>query len=109
MRGPVEKAIIYLFTTVCDNVPIWNRVWHAHCYSEGSMANRNATVRVSSAVAALMFAATLSLSAQTPSPQAADTQQQPSPTAQNPQDNSSYATGKPLPTKTNEGFWGHLN
>ncbi|HEY2467622.1 MAG TPA: OmpA family protein, partial [Terracidiphilus sp.] len=31
------------------------------------------------------------------------------PTAQNPQDNSTYATGKPLPTKTNEGFWGHLN
>ena len=29
--------------------------------------------------------------------------------AQNPQDNSTYATGKPLPTKTNEGFWGHLN
>jgi outer membrane protein OmpA-like peptidoglycan-associated protein len=61
-------------------------------------------------VAALVFAATLSLSAQsTSSPQAADTQQQPSPTAQNPQDNSTYATGKPLPTKTNEGFWGHLN
>ena len=27
----------------------------------------------------------------------------------NPGDNSTYATGKPLPTKTNEGFWGHLN
>lgn len=73
------------------------------------MANRNATVLASSTMAALMFAATLSLSAQTSSPQAADTQQQPSPTAQNPQDNSTYATGKPLPTKTNEGFWGHLN
>ncbi|HZD77001.1 MAG TPA: OmpA family protein [Acidobacteriaceae bacterium] len=74
------------------------------------MANRNATVLASSTVAALVFAATLSLSAQsTSSPQAADTQQQPSPTAQNPQDNSTYATGKPLPTKTNEGFWGHLN
>ena len=74
------------------------------------MAIRNATVLASSTVAALVFAATLSLSAQsTSSPQAADTQQQPSPTAQNPQDNSTYATGKPLPTKTNEGFWGHLN
>lgn len=72
------------------------------------MANKNATV-CASTVAALMLAATMSLSAQTTSPQAADTQQQPSPTAQNPQDNSSYATGKPLPTKTNEGFWGHLN
>ena len=73
------------------------------------MSNRNATVLASSTVAALLFAATLSLSAQTTSPQAADTQQQPSPTAQSPQDNSTYATGKPLPTKTNEGFWGHLN
>ena len=73
------------------------------------MANRQATGFASSTVAALLFAATLSLSAQTSSPQATDTQQQPSPTAQNPQDNSTYATGKPLPTKTNEGFWGHLN
>jgi outer membrane protein OmpA-like peptidoglycan-associated protein len=75
------------------------------------MTNRNATVCVSS-VAALMLAATMSLSAQqtTSSPQAADTtQQQTSSTAQSPQDNSTYATGKPLPTKTNEGFWGHLN
>jgi outer membrane protein OmpA-like peptidoglycan-associated protein len=72
------------------------------------MANKNATVYAST-VAALMLAATMSLSAQTTSPQATDTQQQPSPTAQNPQDNSTYATGKPLPTKTNEGFWGHLN
>jgi outer membrane protein OmpA-like peptidoglycan-associated protein len=73
------------------------------------MANRHATVLASSTIAALMFAATLSLSAQTSSPQATDTQQQPSPAAQNPQDNSTYATGKPLPTKTNEGFWGHMN
>src|SRR6202012_2888904 len=76
------------------------------------MANRNATVYVST-VAALMLAATMSLSAQTSSsPQAADNTQQQQPastTAQNPQDNSTYATGKPLPTKTNEGFWGHLN
>src|ERR1700748_3999032 len=76
------------------------------------MANRNATVYVST-VAGLMLAATMSLSAQTSTtPQAADsTQQQPqtSSTAPSPQDNSTYATGKPLPTKTNEGFWGHLN
>jgi len=29
--------------------------------------------------------------------------------SQNPQDSSTYATGKPLSTKSNEGFWGHLN
>ena len=76
------------------------------------MKTKKATAIGSSTIAALMFGATLSLSAQTSSPQPADTQQQPSPsaqTSQNPQDNSTYATGKPLPTKTNEGFWGHLN
>src|SRR3954468_16890208 len=73
------------------------------------MATKNGTLFASSTMAALMFAATLSLSAQTSSPQAADTQQQPAPAAQSPQDNSTYATGKPLPTKTNEGFWGHMN
>src|ERR1700750_630614 len=76
------------------------------------MIQKKATVIASSTMAALMFGATLSLSAQTSSPQPADTQQQPSPSAQNAQnapDNGTYATGKPLPTKTNEGFWGHLN
>ncbi len=76
---------------------------------------KNATV-VSSTMAALMFAATLSLSAQTStSPQSADNSQQQqtsqpaATTSPSAQDNSTYATGKPLPTKTNEGFWGHLN
>jgi outer membrane protein OmpA-like peptidoglycan-associated protein len=72
------------------------------------MGHRNATVYAST-LTALMLAATMSLSAQTSSTQTTDTQQQPSPTAQSPQDNSTYATGKPLPTKTNEGFWGHMN
>jgi outer membrane protein OmpA-like peptidoglycan-associated protein len=27
----------------------------------------------------------------------------------NPNDNSTYATGQPLPVKSNEGFWGHMN
>jgi len=27
----------------------------------------------------------------------------------NPADNSTYATGQPLSTKSNEGFWGHMN
>src|SRR6202000_3218945 len=27
----------------------------------------------------------------------------------NPNDSSTYATGQPLPTKSNEGFWGHMN
>ncbi len=74
------------------------------------MALKNATTLATGSMAALAFAATLSVSAQTTTTsQPADTQQTNSATAQNPQDNSTYATGKPLSTKTNEGFWGHLN
>src|SRR6201989_330570 len=99
-----------MFSYICSDVPLWNRLWHARCNRHCSMATKNATVFASSTIVALMFAATLSLSAQTSSSTpAADTQQQPSPAAQNAPDNSTYATGKPLPTKTNEGFWGHLN
>jgi len=75
------------------------------------MALKHATVSAST-VAALMLAASMSLSAQTSaSPNAADTTQQQSTTSSAPaaSDTSTYATGKPLPTKTNEGFWGHLN
>lgn len=79
------------------------------------MAMKNGTVFASTTMAALCFAATLSLTAQTSSPQSDNSQQTStttsttSTTPQNAQDNSTYATGKPLPTKTNEGFWGHLN
>ncbi len=52
-----------------------------------------------------------SQAAQTPSnaSQPSTAQTSPSPTAANPSDSSTYATGQPLPTKSNEGFWGHLN
>jgi len=30
-------------------------------------------------------------------------------TGMNPADNSTYATGQPLSTQSNEGFWGHMN
>jgi len=79
------------------------------------MAIKNGTVFASTTMAALCFAATLSLTAQTSSPQSDNSQQTStttsttSTTPQNAQDNSTYATGKPLPTKTNEGFWGHMN
>jgi outer membrane protein OmpA-like peptidoglycan-associated protein len=79
------------------------------------MAMKNGTVFASTTMAALCFAATLSLTAQTSSPQSDNSQQTStttsttSTTPQNAQDNSTYATGKPLPTKTNEGFWGHMN
>ena len=71
-----------MFSYICSDVPLWNWLWHARCNRHCSMATKNATVFASSTMAALMFAATLSLSAQTSSTQAADTQQQPSPTAQ---------------------------
>ncbi len=78
------------------------------------MALKNATTFATGSMTALMFAAGLSVSAQTSSAPPADAQQAPAQTTSqstspSAQDNSTYATGKPLATKTNEGFWGHLN
>ena len=83
------------------------------------MALKNATTLATGSMAALVFAAGLSVSAQTSTPAATDSSaQQPAQNttqtttqtnSQNAQDNSTYATGKPLATKTNEGFWGHMN
>ena len=63
-------------------------------------------------VAALVLAASLGIPAVAQSSQqpaqvqtgATTSSAQPSST-----DNSTYATGQPLTTKTNEGFWGHMN
>ena len=74
------------------------------------MALKNSTTLATGSMAALMFAAGLSVSAQTAPTPSADTQQPAAQTTSpSAQDNSTYATGKPLATKTNEGFWGHLN
>jgi outer membrane protein OmpA-like peptidoglycan-associated protein len=71
--------------------------------------------------AALVLAASLGIpafaqSAQTTSPsspsspnQSAQVQTGTSANGMNPNDNSTYATGQPLSTKSNEGFWGHMN
>src|SRR5581483_3684299 len=44
-----------------------------------------------------------------PPPSNAQVQTGASANGMNPSDNSTYATGQPLPTKSNEGFWGHMN
>src|SRR5271167_76545 len=76
-----------------------------------------------SAISALLVAASLgypavaqtsaSTPAQVQTGAAANGQATPSSTAPtpqpNPNDNSTYATGQPLPVKSNEGFWGHMN
>ncbi len=76
-----------------------------------------------SAISALLVAASLgytavaqtssSTPAQVQTGAAANGQSAPSTTAPTPQpsptDNSTYATGQPLPVKSNEGFWGHMN
>jgi outer membrane protein OmpA-like peptidoglycan-associated protein len=76
-----------------------------------------------SAITALLVAASLgytavaqtspSSPAQVQTGASANGQSAPSSTAPapkpNPNDNSSYATGQPLPVKSNEGFWGHMN
>jgi len=82
------------------------------------MTKKNPDLRVA---AALVLAASLGLPAFAQSSQS--DQSSPTPNAQvqtgasasgtsngmNPSDNSTYATGQPLSTKSNEGFWGHMN
>jgi outer membrane protein OmpA-like peptidoglycan-associated protein len=82
------------------------------------MNNKNPDLRM---VAALVLAASLGIPAFAQSSQ--NQASSPSPNAQvqtgasasgtsngmNPNDNSTYATGQPLSTKSNEGFWGHMN
>ena len=59
-------------------------------------------------LSAILFVATLGLpgTAQTSSAPAASPQAS---TSSNPNDSTTYATGKPLAQPSNEGFWGHLN
>src|SRR6201996_9511147 len=82
------------------------------------MTKNNPDLRM---VAALVLAASLGIPAFAQS--SPSSQSSPSPNAQvqtgasasgtsngmNPNDSSTYATGQPLPTKSNEGFWGHMN
>jgi outer membrane protein OmpA-like peptidoglycan-associated protein len=84
------------------------------------MNNKNPDLRM---VAALVLAASLGIPAFAQSSQNQASSPSPSPNAQvqtgasasgtsngmNPNDNSTYATGQPLSTKSNEGFWGHMN
>lgn len=75
------------------------------------------TKSITPTLSALMLAAALGIPAvaqQTPdqvNTGASSASSQPASTqnGMNPADNSTYATGQPLPTKSNEGFWGHLN
>ena len=79
------------------------------------MTKKNPDLRM---VATLVLAASLGIPAFAQSTQSSP-QSSPSPNAQvqtgasangmNPNDSSTYATGQPLSTKSNEGFWGHMN
>lgn len=66
-----------------------------------------------SAVSALLLAASLGYPAVAQSSSTAPAQSQSAQvqtgTSANPNDNSTYATGQPLSTKSNEGFWGKVN
>lgn len=72
---------------------------------------------VTPTLSALMLAAALGMPAvaqQAPDQvqtgaSSASTQTNSTQNGMNPADNSTYATGNPLPTKSNEGFWGHMN
>lgn len=83
------------------------------------MTKKNPDLRM---VATLVLAASLGIPAFAQSSQSSP-QTSPTPNTQvqtgasangtsngmNPNDNSTYATGQPLSTKSNEGFWGHMN
>lgn len=66
------------------------------------------TFRSSKAVSisAILFAACLGLPGVS---QTSSTPATPPSASSNPNDSSTYATGKPLAPSSNEGFWGHLN
>jgi outer membrane protein OmpA-like peptidoglycan-associated protein len=78
------------------------------------MTLKNPDARI---VATLVLAASLGIPAfaqesnQAPPPPPSNAQVQTGASANgaNPNDSSTYATGQPLPTKSNEGFWGHMN
>jgi len=65
----------------------------------------------SATISAIVLSAALGLPAVAQNSQAPATppQANSSGSSANPNDTSTYATGQPLPTKTNEGFWGKLN
>ncbi|HTV05692.1 MAG TPA: OmpA family protein [Acidobacteriaceae bacterium] len=69
------------------------------------------TLHTPTAISALLVAAALGMPAvaqQTSSATSAQVQTGATAGA-NPNDASTYATGNPLPVKSNEGFWGHMN
>ncbi|MGC2163762.1 MAG: OmpA family protein [Silvibacterium sp.] len=65
-------------------------------------------LHIPTAISALLVAASLGMPAV--AQQTSSAQVQTGATAgANPNDASTYATGQPLPVKSNEGFWGHMN
>ncbi len=77
--------------------------------------NNLKTFRTPSAIPALLVAAAIAMPAfAQQTPPATQTQtpaqvQTGATTGANPNDASTYATGQPLSTQSNEGFWGHMN
>ena len=71
--------------------------------------NKMRSLLTPTAISAMLLAAAVGMPAvaqqSTPPPQV----QTGASTSANTTDNSAYATGQPLPTKSNEGFWGHMN
>ena len=76
---------------------------------------RMSNISKPTAISALLIAASLGLPAIAQSPSTTSAQVQTGATAgqsansSNPSDSSTYATGQPLQTKSNEGFWGKMN
>jgi outer membrane protein OmpA-like peptidoglycan-associated protein len=79
-----------------------------------SEKNRMTKFSTPTAISALLLSASLGLSAIAQNSGSGNAQVQTGassaqPASTNPTDNSTYASGQPLQSKSNEGFWGHMN
>jgi outer membrane protein OmpA-like peptidoglycan-associated protein len=110
----------YQLLSIFMGVAVGFGAQHAKCGDVMQASRMNWTVLGSAGACMLAGTMMLSAGAQTTtnapdqsnsasSPAATQSAPTQSSTSQNPQDSGTYATGKPLPTKSNEGFWGHLN
>src|SRR5487761_1333595 len=72
--------------------------------------NKFKSLHIPAAIPALLVATALAVPAFAQQSNSAQVQTGATATAdQNPTADNTYATGHPLPVKSNEGFWGHMN
>jgi outer membrane protein OmpA-like peptidoglycan-associated protein len=107
-----------LFLPVRDAAQLPKCVLPDHAKECKQMSDKKRMMKLSqpTAISALLLAASLGIPAIAQSSGTAQVQtgattgqSASGQAATSPSDNSTYATGQPLQTKSNEGFWGHMN